>query len=205
MADEFTVVIKSGSSEVSARRTLSIKGYVEMGIEKNCFDAETLELLAAMLTYGEAAKNEYANEVENAGDTEIETVESEIPESCDTTLDLDDDVVIGFNFYSANLANAAYAYVSYTDINGEKTKLVADIIVLNDGENARYVVAFDTFTAENASQIFTCELVDADGNVLASAQDSVVDYCARAIANGEKVALYEAFVNYIIAVSNYKK
>lgn len=231
MADEFTVVVKSAGQVVSASVTESIKSYVERGRAGNLFDAETLNLLTAMLNYGAAAQDSFNYNEENLANTVVadrEVVNVDIVNNTNAgddyygaSLNLNSNICFNFKFLKEEVSgNVVEAYVKYVDKNGENVCVVVVPVleeITTKFPKDLYVVKFDTIIPADAAQVFTCELIDENGNVVATAQDSVLSYCARAIAglqamdpadyNGRqfKIEFYQAVANYIVAVSNYTK
>ena len=230
MADEFTVTVISEFGASSEPRTTSIKSYVERGLAGNHFDAETIALLTAMLNYGAATQDAYDYNEDNLANTVV-------ADQPVTDVVLTDDAIFGeyhkqtilsiytglsitYYFDKGELPEVTKAYLSYVDNRGGRVMTVLDVQTVSDESvdgSEYYVVLFDGFIPEDATSVFTCQLIDAEGNAVATARDSVLSICAREInflkgLTPEEAAVYafdveyfQSLANYIVAVSEYNK
>ena len=230
MADEFTVTVISEFGASSEPRTTSIKSYVERGLAGNHFDAETIALLTAMLNYGAATQDAYDYNEDNLANTVVadqpvtdvvltdDTIFGEHHKQ--TILSIYTGLSITYYFDKGELPEVTKAYLSYVDNRGGRVMTVLDVQTVSDESvdgSAYYVVLFDGFIPEDATSVFTCQLIDAEGNAVATARDSVLSICAREInflkgLTPEEAAVYafdveyfQSLANYIVAVSEYNK
>ena len=78
------------------------------------------------------------------------------------------------------------------------------------------VFLYFTLVLADCGRLLTCEIVDAEGNILVSETDGVLNYCARAIkgldsmtkenyesGNTAQMPFYRALAKYAIAVREY--
>ena len=184
-----------------------------------------------MLNYGAAAQDSFNYNEGNLANTVV-------ADRTVVNVDIENNTVAGADYYGASLnlnsnicfnfkflkdevsANDVKAYVKYTDNNGENVCVV--VIPVDEETTTKfpkdlYVVKFDTVIPEDAAQVFTCELIDENGNVVATAQDSVLSYCVRAWAGLSALdadayakqacglEFYQALANYAVIASGYAK
>ena len=134
------------------------------------------------------------------------------------SLNLNSSILFNFKFLADQFETtegltAVVSYQTY-DENGALVTVSVEV-ELELQSNGKYLVAlFDTFNADDAAGVFTCEIKNGT-EVLASAQDSVLNYCGRALAGiaaagGSYTSkfgteFYQALADYVAAVGAYNK
>jgi hypothetical protein len=182
------------------------------------------ELANALLNYGALAENAFASP-ENK--TDVEEVNKNVNDQftkLDTDTKMDSSKVsnsvyygasvnvesyLGFNFkFRAEAAKGAtYAVITYGK-NEVKVNITFD-------DNGLAIVTLNGLKASEADLALTCTLYDDNGTKIATATDSVYNYCARALAGLDKMdettygkqnfksEFYKSLVLYIEAAKNY--
>ena len=228
MADLYTVVIYDGELQVSDERIDGVTEYVKRAIAAGVFanpdNAELATLLVDMLNYGTAAQLQWNYNTDNlanaivadyqsfATKTDVTFAEDTAVKASEnygsTTVSLKDRVILNFNFKEGTLDNAAKAIISYTDHYGIEVsyEIAAEDFVASAG---RIIIAVDKLVAADARCIVTCTFVDANGDAIEGvyAQDSIANYCARAIkhygAGTSGANIYESIMKYSDAAAKY--
>ena len=214
MADVYTVTVVYNGYTVG-EATFSVKSIAEKTIaETDTHD----DLLVALLNYGAAAQDAFDYNEGNLADANVGEVADVTVENTSNgmnyygaSLNLNNAIVFNFKFY--RVGGVESARVTYVDAEGNTvTETVAVTKDTNANGVALWVVTLET-SVVNAAVDMTCELLDGNGNVLASANDNVLSYCARALAGiaamgdaandlafGAK--FYQALANYVCAANN---
>lgn len=228
MADLYTVVIYDGELKASDERIDGVTEYVKRAIEAGVFtnpeNVELATLLVDMLNYGAAAQIQWNYNTDNlanaivadyqsfATQTEVtfgEDIATNASENYgSTTASLKDRVILNFNFKEGTLEGAAKAIISYTDHYGNEVsyEIAAEDFGTSKG---RIIIAVDKLVAADARCIVTCIFVDANGDEIDGiyAQDSIANYCARAIkyygAGTADANIYESIMKYADAAATY--
>jgi hypothetical protein len=220
---EVSVVIKAEGKVVSDTQKMSVKAYAQAILAGNYAD-DAKELANALLNYGALAENAFASP-ENK--TDVEEVNKNVNDQftkLDTDTKMDSSKVsnsvyygssvnvesyLGFNFkFRAEAAKGAtYAVITYGK-NEVKVNITFD-------DNGLAIVTLNGLKASEADLALTCTLYDDNGTKIATATDSVYNYCARALtglskmdvttyaAQSFKSEFYKSLVLYIEAAKNY--
>ena len=228
MADVFSIEITSSDERVTFNTaSSSVKSYVERGW--NSFDADTKALLNAMLNYGAAAEGFFGYTGEdgtsNKFDTTLEGFDASIEEPANlgnankpvdeygfyatSSANANSAIEFNFKFNVAGIATMSKAVITYTDAKGVlHTVEVEYNDFYYEASTHRVVITLKDIDITSYKSDITCQIIGEDGTVLASATDSILNYCTRAI-NGNRgknqvsYNFYNALVQYALAVEAY--
>ena len=212
MGDDVTIVVYNGQGQqLSIPKTDSIKAYAYRGLtalaNANTGKNSILRtLLDDMLNYGAAAQVQFGYDTTNlvnadmidaqrawATQTDVTLSNNQIKDAgtYNTALTLKSAIQMDFIFYAKNVGTSdqwegRYAIVTYADHYGKTQTLRVegkDFVKYNNGNTYTQISAIGMAVADYQS-VVTCVVYDAEGNVLASASDSMESYAYRALASG---------------------
>ena len=209
MTDDLTVVIYNDKDEqVSKVWNDSIEDYA-VRILTTSNDTELITALVDMLNYGAAAQNHFGYNTGDLANARIDAYQKYASQSVEYT----DKRVAGDNYagstviaenslmltlYFRNITTDMTAKVTYTDHYGTAKEItVSGKDFIKNGK--LYGIATDLAVADGR-QMVTCEIIDANGNVAASATDSIESYVAR-MSNTDKV--FELLMKFVQSAYNY--
>jgi hypothetical protein len=229
IATEVSVVIMSKGMAVSETQSISVKAYAQAVIDGDKYTAEAKALAQALLNYGALAENAFASP-ENK--TDVEEVNKNVNDQftkLDTDTKMDSSKVsnsvyygssvnvesyLGFNFkfLASAVEGATHAVITY---NGKSVEVEVNAFGSETKKgNELVVIKLDKLLASDAAAELTCTVYNGE-QVLATATDSVYNYCARALAGLGKMdettyaaqnfksEFYKSLVLYIEAAKNY--
>ena len=216
MCDSISVeVYNTFGSQITNPYTDSVQAYAMRMLEnENTIANEELRtLFVDMLNYGAAAQVqfEYAlDDLANAQLTETQqswatgayTTESNLDKGLGrvgTTLTLKSRITLDFIFSNDAMESASYAVASYTNHYGEEVELRIESFCAFD-EESTYVSVPGLAVADYAT-VVTCTVYDAEGNVIATAADSIEGYAHRMVAN--LPTMVESIVQFGVSAYNY--
>ena len=219
MADRVTVVIYNDEDEQVSKTWIdSVRDYTMRGIDDQMAEEDINEELMAvyveLLNYGAAAQEVFEYNVDDPANNEL--TEAHLAYGLDnvqmddfrvsegafvgTSLTLESNILMNF-YFSIDPADytGLKAVATYTDHYGndkETTFYGDDFSKFN---STTWGVTVDTLVVADCREFVTVEVYDADGNLLASATDSVESYAAR---RGEADALSIAIMTFATAAYN---
>ena len=228
MTEEFTIEITSLDGTVFNSATTSVKTYVERGLAANIFNDADKALLTALLNYGAQVENYFGKTDSDAnGNIELPGI-TDKPETNNlstnpgavgdsfysaSSINAEHNVQFNFKFKAVGLGDVAKAVITYA---GKEVTIDFNDFYLDS--NRRYVITLTDIDISYYKDAITCTLYDASGNALATATDSIWNYCTRAInGNNDKyettkdqkylnnVYLYSSIIAYGEAVVEYNK
>lgn len=210
MADTITVVIYNGKGEaVSNAWNDSIRSYVDRVIDNQANKGKTM--MADMLNYGAAAQT-YFNY--NTADPANSVLTGARQAYATATVTATDNRVMGDNYkgsalslnneilltmYFENINRDMTARITYVDHNGKaRERTVSGSKFITKG--ALLGVDVTGLAVADGKQLIKCEILDSNGKVVASAQDSVESYIARML---DSSSLFGATMKFVAAAYNY--
>ena len=104
---------------------------------------------------------------------------------------------ISFLFAFRNIDQSMKAVITYTTHKGKSVRVEIDGSDFT--ANGKYwVVELSTLAVADARQTVTCQIIDAEGNLVSTVTDSIESYVARGIETGteDKVNLFKAFIRF---------
>ena len=221
IATEVSVVIMVDGKVVSETQKMSVKAYAQAIINGDKYTAEAKALAEALLNYGALAENSFASSENKSDMTNVNKVVNEDFKQLGDSSKVSNSVYYGssvnlesylgfnFKFRAEAVAGATKAVITY----GTNNAVNASITLNEEGSLA--IVTLNGLKVSDADLALTCTLYDDNGNVIATATDSVYNYCARALKglgnmSSEILAqqnfqpeFYKALVLYIEAANKY--
>jgi hypothetical protein len=203
MTDKVAVVIyNANGTQVSQIWTDSVQDYAMRILDNS--DAETKTVLVDMLNYGAAAQIYFGYRTENLANSLLTAEQKACAtqnvvcadqsvkgvNSVGSSLMLKEQIVL--TQYFKNVTADMYAVVSFKDHKGNahETRVDgSDFVVKGD----LYGVDVKDLVIADGDQMVTVTVYDAQGNVVASATDSINSYCARQLGDD---ALFESVVKF---------
>jgi hypothetical protein len=204
MADKIEVVIYNGDGTAASEVwTDSIRDYVVRILEKQ--NDETKTTLVDMLNYGAAAQayfNYNTNDLANSVLTDAQKAYASDSVVCTdqrvkgegyygSSLTLKDRITL--TMYFNNITPDMYAVVSFTDHKGEAHETRVEGSAFAKYNDGIYGVDVDELVVADGNQLVTVTVYDADGNVVATAIDSVNSYAARQAGSNELFEMVAKF------------
>ena len=195
MADKMEVVIYNGDgTQASFMWTDSIRGYAMRILEGQSDECKTL--IVDMLNYGAAAQNQFKYNTADLANNQLSQAQQSYATPsvtcvdqrvqgegyCGTTLILEDRILL--TPYFNNITPDMYAIVSFTDHLGvvHETRVEGSDFLPNGN---MYGVVCNELVVADGDQLVTVTVYDAEGNVVASASDTVNSYLARQMGGAE--------------------
>ncbi|MBE6959113.1 MAG: hypothetical protein E7448_00095 [Ruminococcaceae bacterium] len=212
MGDNVTIVVYNAQGQqLSIPESDSIKAYAFRGlkaladVDANSKNGILRTLLVDMLNYGAAAQVQFkydTNNLVNADLTDTQKAWASVADvtphnnqikdaaTFNTTLVLESAIEMDCIFYASKVGASStwkdlYAIATYTDFNGNPKTVRIEGENFSMYANSNYVlVPVIGMAVADYQSIVTCVVYDADGNVLATAVDSMESYVYRALASG---------------------
>ena len=199
MNTEVSLVIFANGYAVSEAQSISVRAYAEAIIAGN-YTAEAKALAMALLNYGAQAQISLApaddkpegeelvnysfNAVNEIGDVAAAMSSEAVynDKYYGASLNLNSYLAFNFKFRAAAVAGATHAEITY----GGKTVRVDFADFRIDDNKGLVIVTLAELYASDAALDLTCTVYSGE-EVLATATDSVYNYCARAIAGLSKM------------------
>ena len=221
IATEVSVVIYSNGMAVSETQTMSVKGYAEAILAGDYAD-DAKELAKALLNYGALAENAILganNDVNADVNSKFEDLDVEMSAGSVTTeeyygssVNLNTYLGFNFKFFANAVEGATHAEITY---NGKTVVVDASVFTTETKKgNVLVVIELEQLLASDAAFELTCTVYNGKTE-LATATDSVYNYCARALAGLAKMdgtayeaqkyksEFYKALVLYVEAAKGY--
>ena len=221
LGKDVSVVLTVDGVEVSVTRTTNVKAYAQAIIDGNYAD-DAKELANALLNYGALAENAILganNDVNADVNSKFEDLDVEMSAGSVTTEDyygssvnLNNYLGFNFKFFANAVEGATHAVITY---NGKTVVVDASVFTTETKKgNELVVIELEQLLASDAAAKLTCTVYNGE-EVLATATDSVYNYCARALAGLAKMdgtayaaqkyksEFYKALVLYIEAANKY--
>jgi len=212
MGDNVTIVVYNAQGQqLSIPESDSIKAYAFRGLKALAGVSATSKngilrtLLVDMLNYGAAAQVQFKYDTGNlvnadltdaqkawASVADITPTNNQIKDAAtfNTTLVLESAIEMDCIFYTSKIGAAStwkdlYAIATYTDFNGnpKTVRIEGESFSMYNSSSYALVPVIGMAVADYQS-IVTCVVYDANGNVLATAVDSMESYAYRALASG---------------------
>ena len=219
MADDIIVVVyNSDGTPASNEYKTTVRDYA-MKVVKSTAVANNVKTVAVdMLNYGAAAQEHFKY---NTGDLANNLLSAEDQQkyatkeiTCTnnyvkgenyygTVLSLESNIIL--NLYFVNITTDMHAVVTYTNYRGvSKTIHVSGDQFTKRGDLVGIVV--DDLVVGDGCQVVTCEVYDANDNLVGSVQESMESYVARAMVNagdGEVEPIYENVMKFVTSAKSY--
>ncbi len=224
MTDSFSVqIFMTDENEediaVSAIWEDSIKGYAMRMLEKADTSADVRTLLVDMLNYGAASQTYFGYATDDLANAEL-TAEMQswatqsgytVQDSrvrgenyYGTNLTLENNIEINFAFNNIEDITGMYAKIEFTDHNGKAFSYeVTEFTRYYNGKEYYYAVKVDTIVLSDVSEMITCTVYDASGNVHSTVTDSMESYIARNLANESTNALLDCVMKFCVSSKTY--
>ena len=225
IGNEVSIVITVDGAEVSVTRTTSVKAYAQAIIGGDKYTAEAKELANALLNYGALAENailgtnkdviadvnaDVNSKFEKLDDMSADSVTTE--DYYGSSVNLNNYLGFNFKFFANAVKGATHAVITY---NGKTVKVDASVFTTETKNgNKLVVIELEQLLASDAAFELTCTVYNGETE-LATATDSVYNYCARALAGLAKMdgtayeaqkyksEFYKALVLYVEAAKGY--
>ncbi len=214
MVDKTTVMVYNGNDEIVSSATTSIRDYAMSMLETT--DNDSLKtLIVDTLNYGAATQeylgyktddlaNAYLTEEQKAYATEY--VQNALPlpiyenkNLFGTSLSVRDTFTL--KFYFKNITADMTATISMSD----GTVYTIDGSAFKNYKNGIMIIDVDGFTVYEAGEMIECTVTDADGNVVATASQSIANYLVSMIRKNPENSVYEYILKYILAGNMYEE
>ena len=211
MADKIEVVIYNGDgTPASDVWTDSIRDYAMRILEDQ--DGETKTMLVDMLNYGAAAQNFFGYNTDALANNQLTDAQKAYATE---SVSVNDQSIAGEGYYGSsltlkdrilltmyfeNVTTDMYAVVSFTDHKGAAHEIRVDGSNFSKFNATTYGVVVDELVVADADQMVTVTVYDAQGNVVATAGDTVNSYAARQMG---KDALYEMVAKFTASTYAY--
>ncbi len=211
MSDLIYVTIYNEDDVVVSKEYIdSIRLYVNRNIGKDTTTALLRTAFVDMLNYGAAAQKSFGYDTGNLANADIDSYQQYATPSVSyenklvagenyvgSTVTASDQMIL--TFYFKNITKDMTATITYTDHYGnlKETTVQGDAFVKN---GTLYGVPVAQRVA-NGRQLVTCEVKDANGNIVASATDSIESYCARKAADLGDVL--NCLMKFVESAKNY--
>ena len=222
LGKDVSVVLTVDGVEVSVTRTTNVKTYAQAIIDCDKYTADAKALAKALLNYGALAENAILgaeNDVNDEVNADFEQLDVDMNEDSVTTEDyygssvnLNNYLGFNFKFFANAVEGATHAVITY---NGKTVEVdVSAFTTETKKGNALVVIELEQLLASDAASELTCTVYNGETE-LATATDSVYNYCARALAGLEKMdgnayaaqkyksEFYKALVLYVEAAKSY--
>ena len=219
MADEITVVIYNDEDEqVSKTWVDSVRDYTMRVLTKEeaktTSDEELLALYVEMLNYGAAAQDHFnyneddlanneltaAQQAYGLGTVEMEDFRVEGAGYVGTNLTLESNILMNFFFNNIPAEHDdMYAIATYTDHYGEAKQVKVEGENFVKHNSTIWKVSVSGLVVADCRELVSVKVYEADGDVIASATDSIESYTARMDGDGP---LYVAIMNFAVAAYN---
>ena len=194
MADKIEVVIYNGDgTQASELWTDSIRDYAMRSIEKQ--DAETKTMMVDMLNYGAAAQAYFKYNTANLANNQLT---EEQQGYATKSVNYEDNRIKGDNYFGStlvlknrimltlyfqNITTDMYAVVSFTDHKGNAHEIRVEGEYFAKYNNTTYGVTVENLVVADGNQLVTVIVYDKNGNVVASASDTINSYASRMISS----------------------
>ena len=223
IATEVSVVIYSNGMAVSETQKMSVKAYAQAILAGNYAD-DAKELAKALINYGTIANdaisgNQTAEDVKNTVDADFAVLGATMNDASVTgngyygsSVNLNTYLGFNFKFLANAVKGATHAVITY---NGKTVVVDASVFTTETKKgNELVVIELEQLLASDAAFELTCTVYNGETE-LATATDSVYNYCARALAGLAKMdgtayeaqkyksEFYKALVLYVEAAKGY--
>ena len=211
MADKIEVVVYNGDGTAASDVwTDSIRDYAMRILEDQNDECKTL--IVDMLNYGAAAQNFFGYNTADLANSQLSDAQKAYATesvSCNnqlvagegyhgSTLSLKDRILL--TVYFENITADMYAVVSFTDHKGVAHETRVDGSSFSVYNSTTYGVVVDDLVVADGDSVVTVTVYDAQGNVVASASDSVNSYAARQMGQD---AMYEMVAKFTTSAYVY--
>lgn len=209
MADNvYVTVYDAEGNAISNTWTDSVRAYAMRMLNKSTTQAKDKVFYVDMLNYGAAAQTKFIYNTEDLANSLL-TDEQKALATEEATCE--DGSVKGTNYYGTSLLleSSVSMKLYFTNVTEDMTAVVTFTDHLGNYKEVSYAVTMqeswgtvvvDAIVLADVYQLVTCNVYDAEGNVVATVVDSMGSYLVRQTKSPE---FYDAVLKFAVSAYNY--